>query len=207
MPAERALAERLGLSRAALRRGLAALDVEGLLIRQVGRGTFLKDNVGKAAQTIETDRRIETPEAVGEASPRHMVVARLALEPKLARLAAREASARDVALLRETDVALSAARDWASFDLADHAFHRAVAAATANPILLHVFDTLNAAREGLAWGRFGERPGFTAEAVQAASTHHGRITAAIAERDVDAAEAALTHHLMVEGATILSGVA
>lgn len=207
LPAERILAERLGLSRAALRRGLAALDAEGLLLRQVGRGTFLSGPAGEEARsTVFEGPNGSISEAVGHASPRQAVMARLTLEPKLARLAAREASARDLALLREAETSVLAARDWASFDQADAAFHHAIAAATANPLLLHVHAMLTTATGTLAWGRLRERTGFSREAVQVAGEHHERIRAAIEERDSDAAEAALTHHLMVESATILTGL-
>src|SRR5688572_27234404 len=43
LPPERALAEELGVSRRAIRHALGALEAEGRIIRQQGRGTFITD--------------------------------------------------------------------------------------------------------------------------------------------------------------------
>jgi DNA-binding GntR family transcriptional regulator len=51
LPAERTLVERLSAPRGAVRRALEILEDEGLVVRQVGRGTFLTDAVPDPADT------------------------------------------------------------------------------------------------------------------------------------------------------------
>lgn len=55
MPPERTLCETLGVSRAELRKALLVLETEGILDRNVGRGTFL----AKAPRTTRGGDRID----------------------------------------------------------------------------------------------------------------------------------------------------
>ena len=74
LPPERLLARELGLSRAALRKGLDRLERDGLLSRHVGRGTFLIGGTGQDATATPT-----APEPGSSLSPRQVFEARLAL--------------------------------------------------------------------------------------------------------------------------------
>ena len=93
LPPERTLADTLATSRPALRKALAVLEAEGRILRQVGRGTFTttpptQDFVGLAALTART-------------SPHDAMMARLALEPELANLAALHATPLDIRQLQD----------------------------------------------------------------------------------------------------------
>ena len=84
LPTERALAERLGIGRRALRAALEVLEEEGLLWRRQGKGTFIgqpPDPHGQIAADIVR--------AVDAAT---IMEARLCVEPALAALAAGRAS-------------------------------------------------------------------------------------------------------------------
>lgn len=192
LPPERILAGRLGLSRAALRHGLGELEAAGLLLRQIGRGTFVRAGAGEAEPAP-----LAMPPGFPDCSPRHLLSARLAVEPPLARLAAREATRGDLDRVREAAAAAGASPDWDRFEEADHAFHRAIAAACRNPALLDLFDRLTAGRRAFDWGRLRER----GRPPQGLEDHAG-IVAALAARDAHAAEDSTRHHLMVEAATI-----
>ncbi|HVT67220.1 MAG TPA: winged helix-turn-helix domain-containing protein, partial [Trebonia sp.] len=72
LPTERRLAADLGVSRSGIRLALAALEADGLISREVGRGTFLRD---AAASALAAARPGEPAAAAdgqdsGEASPR-----------------------------------------------------------------------------------------------------------------------------------------
>lgn len=199
LPPERALAERLGLSRASLRKGLALLEAEGLLVRQVGRGTFVQGQ--PAGEERENHEDAGGFHELPECSPRHLLSARLAFEPSLARLAAREATAGDFERMRRAGAALEGVEDGPTFDDADDAFHRAVALASGNPVLVDLFDRAALVRRRLDWGRLRDKAGLAQ--AQAVRGDHARIADAVLARDAEAAEAAMAHHLMVEAATIL----
>ena len=71
LPTERQLAADLGVTRSGIRHALAALEAEGLISREVGRGTFLRG--------IPPARR--APEADGPAVPTATVFAPEGLVP------------------------------------------------------------------------------------------------------------------------------
>src|SRR5258707_10267798 len=48
LPTERRLAADLGVTRSGIRLALAALEADGLISREVGRGTFLRDAAASA---------------------------------------------------------------------------------------------------------------------------------------------------------------
>src|ERR1700761_5603446 len=56
LPTERRLAADLGVTRSGIRLALAALEADGLISREVGRGTFLRD---AAAAALAAARRGE----------------------------------------------------------------------------------------------------------------------------------------------------
>ena len=62
LPTERRLAADLGVTRSGIRHALAALEADGLISREVGRGTFLLD---AAATALAAARRggVDTSEA------------------------------------------------------------------------------------------------------------------------------------------------
>lgn len=204
LPAERVLAQNLGLSRAALRKGLAPLEADGLLVRQVGRGTFVRRERPHGEGT-RLDRVAE-PLGWPDCSPHQLISARLAFEPNLAALAAREATASQLDMLRRAAAMVAEAQSWSAFDLADDAFHRTIAASCGNPVLLHLFDRLAEARGTMHWGRMRERPEEGFMPPMAVIEEHARILSAITHRDAHSAEDALSHHLMVEATTMLGSL-
>ncbi len=145
LPAERVLCDRFGVSRAALRKALADLEADGLIWRHVGRGTFV------GAQPVLNLADIAY---LGElASPGQVMIARIALEPELARLAATYGTRNDFDAILDWTQRCRNAKDWRSYEAADNNLHRAIARATHNKILLHLFDTLNTVRRSTVWGQ------------------------------------------------------
>ncbi|WP_318340265.1 FadR/GntR family transcriptional regulator [Defluviimonas sp. D31] len=185
LPAERELMVSLGMGRTLLRRALEALEREGAIWRHVGKGTFVAASNSYAGAISELSQRI---------SPVHMMRARLSLEPALAREAAINASDEAVIRLRLARERAEAAADWAAYEAQDDAFHRSVAEATGNALLLALFDQLNQVRRAVAWNtvvRRTERP----PRDHSSFDEHARIANAIEARDPTAAHAAMRDHL------------
>jgi DNA-binding FadR family transcriptional regulator len=186
LPAERELSEALGVSRTALRKALAALEHAGEVWRHVGKGTFLGarpapelDGVGAIA---------------ARTNPAEVMRARLMIEPALAAEAALNAGAEDIAEMRACLAGARCAESWRGYESWDNRLHRVVARSAGNLPMLALFDQLNAIRRAVVWGRL--RP---AAARPPADHHsfadHEAIVAAIAERDLAAAHAAMRRHL------------
>ena len=86
------------------------------------------------------------------------------------------------------------ANDWRTYEYWDNRLHRAVAQATANIVLLALFDSLNTIRRTVTWGRlrrFAPRP----DASHHSFAEHDQIVAAIVDRDPGMAAAAMRTHL------------
>jgi DNA-binding FadR family transcriptional regulator len=186
LPAERTLADNLGVSRRALRHALDVLEAEGRITRQQGRGTFV------------TDMRLATENLVHELSkltnPVDTLEARLAIEPPQARLAALRATRGDIDKLFEAAEASRLAKDPASYEKADAAFHRRVSAAARNPLLIAIFDAvLETSLEG-SW-RHGRETAHCINNQANYAADHRRIAIAIAERNPSRAEEAMRAHL------------
>ena len=186
LPPERQLADDLGVSRGTLRRALADLEAEGLIWRHVGRGTFVGNRPVDTVQDLSDVMRRTNPAGVMEA--------RLALEPELARLAAVHATPADLDELAECIRESRTSADWRSYEYWDNRLHRVVAQATANVVLLALFDGLNTVRRTVTWGRL-RRSSARPDAGHHSFAEHDRLVGAIAERDATAAAEAMRLHL------------
>lgn len=128
LPAERDLAQRLGVSRASVKQAIVVLEVQGLVEVRHGGGTYLvKDSLDAEPMGRLVERKRRLPD---------VLEAREALETKLAELAAERRTDDDLAALRE-------ALDHMAEEIAagghgvegDRRFHAAVTAAAHSSLL------------------------------------------------------------------------
>lgn len=186
LPAERDLCEVLGVSRGDLRKALATLEKDGHIWRHVGKGTF----VGSSP----VQENVAVSEIAARANPADVMRARLIVEPEIAREAALHATLDDIAAMRRALDQTRAARTWRQYENVDNLLHRQVAAASRNPVLLGLFDALNAIRRAVVWGRLREEPTHP-PADHHSFAEHDAIVDAIEHRDLDSAEGAMRRHL------------
>jgi len=185
LPPERVLSARLGVGRRTVRRALDVLEGEGRVRRRQGQGTFV---AADGAGGLGLDG------IAAHTNPIEDIEVRLAIEPLIARLAAIRASRADIERLGQLCEATRAARNAADYERADAAFHRRLAEAARNVLLLTVFEAVSALRRDPSWQRLGEN-GRCFKRQATYSSHHREIVAAVAARDGDRAQAAMFHHL------------
>lgn len=189
LPAERALTAKLGVTRNTLRKALDALERDGTIWRHVGKGTFV------AATSDDLDKMTKSPVELGkQLTPFKMMRARLAIEPAIAREAAINASGDVLARLTATIGRMRAAPTWKQYETEDDVFHREVAEASDNLLLLSVFDQLNMVRRAVAWGavkRHSVRP----PADHGSFAEHEEIVLSLTNRDPAGAHEAMRKHL------------
>jgi DNA-binding FadR family transcriptional regulator len=183
LPTERDLVERLAVPRSAVRRALDALERDGVVIRHVGRGTFLTD---VALQTADP--------APADTSPAEIMQVRLLLEPPVAAVAARVATRADLDRIAECLDAGGASADFEGFEAWDAKLHRAVAAAAHNGLLMNVFDVMNSARALPVWGSLKRRTS-SPERRRCYHGEHVAIVEALRDRDPDGARDRMREHL------------
>ncbi|RMF36064.1 MAG: FadR family transcriptional regulator [Alphaproteobacteria bacterium] len=187
LPPERDLMVELGMTRTMLRKALETLEGQGRIWRHVGKGTFIAANAGPSRP-----RRLS--ELSQQVSPVNMMRARLCLEPAVAREAAINASDSAVRRIHAARDRAVEAPSWDEYEAQDDAFHRAIAEATGNMLLLELFDQLNQVRRAVAWNsviRHSDRP----PRDHPSFAEHDRIAQAIEARDPAEAHAAMRNHL------------
>jgi len=189
LPGERELAVRVGVSRPTIRAGLRALAAMGVVQSRHGSGTYIPEgppHLGREALSFLA--------ALHGLTRDEMYEARRILEVGAAGLAAERASADEMATLAEEVASLFASLDDpVRFLDHDIAFHRAVAAASGNPIVASLVE--------MVAGLYYDRRRVTAAQASArdlrdAADMHRRIYQAIRAHDAGAARAAMHDHLV-----------
>jgi DNA-binding FadR family transcriptional regulator len=187
MPTERQLAEQFDVSRAVTRRALADLEAEGLILRQVGRGTFVRPAQDSPGQTPTLD---------GAISPAEYIEVRLRFEPELPWLIATNATTADFERMEDCLKRSEKASTREEFEIWDAAFHLAMAYATHNKLAMRMYDMIHAVRhEQAMWGTLRQRGGQTAEQRNTYQREHREIFAAMKRRDAESAREHMIEHI------------
>ncbi len=188
LPTEKQLAESYDVSRPVVREALMRLQADGLIISRQGAGTFIAKRPSR--------RVIELAKAQDVADYLRAMEVRDAIEGQAARLAAERHSPEQLAAignaLADMRAALEAGTATANLD---YSFHRAVALASGNLLIVDILDALNETITGgmtvaLSLTREG-----TKERMQRVVDEHVRIHEAIAAREASSAEIAMRYHI------------
>ena len=186
LPPERKLAETLRISRGKVREALFQLETDGRIWRHVGMGTF----VGCRPSSLRS-----TPEALGGATTlTEILEARAAIEPVVARLAATRAEASELTMIEKYHDLARKAATWSDWEQWDNFFHRAVAEASGNGILISTIDQLLRIKMHPRW-TVKKAAAFDQGLVRRYSEEHVALLSAIANRDPEDAEAAMRRHM------------
>lgn len=185
IPAERSLAESYGAARSTIRKALEQLEDEGLLVRRVGAGTFVSYAGPVSGQTGEISDLI---------SPLQLIDARMAVEPYMARLAALHASQHELDGMRAVLAKLEEDDDNDLFTRHNSEFHLCIARGARNPLLLHVYETINAVRTRAQWNLVKEKV-LSPRQIAAYNTQHRAIYEALTTRDAQRVAELLVQHL------------
>jgi len=192
LPAERELADKLGVSRPSLREAIAELQDKGLLTTRAGAGIYVADVLGSAFSDALIRLFADHDEAVFD-----YIGFRRDLEGLAACRAARLASDTDLQVIQTIMDKMEAAHkktNPADEARLDAEFHMAIIEASHNVIMLHMMRSMfQLLREGVFYNRqvmFKQRTTRGALLDQ-----HRAINVAIQARDPDAARAAINAHL------------
>ena len=213
LPTERRLAADLGVTRSGIRLALAALEADGLISREVGRGTFLRD---EAAGALAAARRggpgaagaggRDGDAAAGDPSrprgrtaapdfaPADVMTIRRLIEPQALPLVVLWATARDFAELERCVSGGDQAASYEEFETWDLALHRGIIAAAHSPLLLALYGLVESARHGQVWGELKRRSA-TRQRRELYQEDHRSIVVALLARDADGAVESMRTHL------------
>ncbi len=184
LPAERDLAEHFGASRSTVREALKRLEEMRLLTRRIGSGTFVSHR-----QALDGSSIAEVT------SPLELIEVRFAVEPQIARLAAINATARDLATMGQVLEQVEAAGgDRESFSLADERFHQSLVECTHNPLMVWLYQQINEVRAHAQWTAMKEKI-LTPERIIEYNRHHRQLYESLCSRDVEQAAGVIERHL------------
>lgn len=197
LPTETELQRAWGVSRSVVREAMKVLASQGLVRIEQGRGSFVNESLDGPLRTqlqlmLRRGAIAEGDPAAQEAGEwSHLMEVRRVLEVEVARWAALRASPANIAAMEAAIVAMRERPDEpAGYVDADLAFHRALAAATGNPLWPALLNGLNDLLRRYREAGFRGAPG----ALQAARQHQA-ILDAVRARDADACVEAMKKHL------------
>lgn len=188
LPAERELAQHLGVSRPSLREALIALEIDGTIEIRMGSGIYV----------LSTSKPAGNGRSLGE-SPTELMQARAVIESAIIVQAA-------AVVTDETLASLHAILDAMEDDITnarkpieqDRAFHVTIARSAGNTLLADIVTNLFDERHSpLSAGIRGHFE--TTDSWTAALTEHHAILAALEARDPLAAQAMMHSHLLASG--------
>jgi DNA-binding FadR family transcriptional regulator len=188
LPTERQLAADLGVSRTTVRHALAALEAEGRISREVGRGTFVRR--GSATRK----RKLALSEDAHDVAPAHVMAVRRVFEPQVLPLVIAWATSRDFDEMQRCVEGGAAAGSYDEFEVWDFALHHAIVAASANPLLVEMYGEIERARKGQLWGNL-KRLRDTAERRAVYQSDHVDLVEALKARDLPRATETMELHL------------
>ncbi|MCP1199559.1 FadR/GntR family transcriptional regulator [Notoacmeibacter sp. MSK16QG-6] len=188
LPSENQIAASFGVSRPVVREALRKLRDDGLVEARRGSGTFVRRRPPSRLIDFSTGQNL--------GSILRAIEARIAVESETARLAAQRAEPKDLALIEETleDLASSMEARTPSVE-ADYAFHRAIALASGNNVLVDMLECArNLIENGIDVAQKLTREGAQIRVEQVAREHQ-HIFEAIRSRDAEAASMYMSFHL------------
>ena len=194
LPAERDLAAKLGVSRAAVREAMRAMEAQGVVRSGVGvgpdSGTFLTSMPSKALTQF-----LRLHMALANFPIDDVVETRIMLERWSARLAARQASADDLATMERLLDAMDAeTADMRAFNELDTDFHVAMAEAAHNTLITEMTTAIRHSMRSMVLTSFRDH-GDWAQLSDLLRAQHRAIYDAIASHDQQRAADAVEEHL------------
>jgi DNA-binding FadR family transcriptional regulator len=184
LPTERELATTYATSRAVVRRGLEALEKEGLITRKVGRGTFVSEPMTMSTAVLK----------LGDISPANLAIARVLIEPNVAEYAAVHATDSDLRFIEECLRQSDAANDAVTFDHWDLQLHVAIATAAHNSFIDFTMRGISEIRNTVGWTRITVLTATSARR-EIHKKDHRAIVEALTARDAAGAREAMRRHL------------
>jgi GntR family transcriptional regulator, uxu operon transcriptional repressor len=200
LPTERQLAADLGVTRSGIRHALATLEAEGLISREVGRGTFLREAPDAAASRHlraggpDGPAFPAAPPAVTDFAPADVMTIRRLIEPQAMPQVVMWATARDFEEMERCVAGGDHAVSYEEFETWDLALHRCIMAAAHSPLLAALYSVVESARHGQVWGDLKRRSA-SRQRREVYQEDHRAIVAALRARDSGAAMEAMRVHL------------
>ncbi len=179
LPTERALADHFGAARNTVRKTLNQLTDEGLIVRHVGRGTFVRNRVSSDEFTLA-----------------ELLEARLLFEPNLPDVVVERMTPDLIEDMEASLERLRHAENWDQFKEAKYQVHLAIARGTRNRFIVSIFEQIIESRRRAGWGRYKGDLAPVLMVREAAYRDHREIVEALKSGDAATARQAIRDYLL-----------
>ena len=142
LPAERELAEALGVSRTSVREALRALEIIGTIESRQGEGNFIATNMEKSLF-----EPLSVMFKLNQGRSEDILELRIIIELEAARLAAERIEEKDMETLDELIQALAKAKDENESVIIDKEIHYKIAEITGNYLIISVLNAISTLME------------------------------------------------------------
>lgn len=140
LPAERLIAEQIGVSRPSVREAISALQIVGIIESHPGDGNYVSQNLSLDDLSLQVKNILEDSD-----SPYEILQARKVIETGSVRMAIREANNEDIETINAVwgeKYKIGRAGDYTAYTELGKELHLAIAKATKNRIIISVIDRL-----------------------------------------------------------------
>lgn len=185
LPTEAQLAQRFDVSRSTVREAVKSLQIAGILRSRTGSGTYVSDNAPMVIETRELAAILSNPDYLHD-----LVEARYVLEPQLAAMAAQASTPEETKRLFDIVDGMREKNDRFSLMTLGHRFHRALAEASHNRVLISVYLSLESQLRGMR-----VLDSLTLEVYQQGIEDHKNIADAVFRGDARVAKQQMRQHL------------
>lgn len=187
IPTEKSLIKQFSAARNTVRKALAKLEGEGVILRHVGRGTFVRGEDDSQETDIGALIR-------GDASPAEINELRVILEPATAEIVVARATETEIRYAQKCLANTLAAKTVEEYERWEAELHLTIINAAKNTILTRIYHAIHLARNKSEWKEIKRRSLNDARREQYESDHAGMVDA-FARRDAIDLRQALKSHL------------
>ncbi|MDQ0221190.1 FadR family transcriptional regulator [Peribacillus cavernae] len=190
LPAEREISSQLGVSRTSVREALAVLEMMDIIEIKIGDGSYIK----KYAPDFQFEiKKIKNNSAF------ELIEVRIHIESIITKLAIERASEKDILEIEYTNQHLKTIihddEKIDEFFTYGVMFHKKLAKATHNDILIQIVNSLFEQNDHPLWQHLNKKAIKSYEARSHQLKEHEAIVTSIKNKDYKVAEELMTHHL------------
>jgi DNA-binding FadR family transcriptional regulator len=188
MPTEKHFVQQFSAARNTVRKALTKLESDDVVVKYVGRGTFIKSEAIEAAD-----------ELTGlDPSPAEVNEIRFLLEPAIAELVATRATASDIEYAQKCLSNSLKAKSIEDYKWWDSELHSTIVKACKNNMVINIYQAIHRARQQIEWTEMNK------DRIDQYGQEHTRIVDAFTNRDSIALREALKTHLQSVGHNMLN---
>lgn len=189
MPTEKTFIKQFGAARNTVRKAMSLLENDGVILRQVGRGTFIRGegHGDESVDDLSTMIRVDSsPAAINEF--------RLILEPATAELVVARATQSDIKYAQECFDNTLNAKSTEEYERWEAELHVAIICAARNNVLTGIYRSIDKARQQPEWKEI-KRRSLNDSRRERYERDHAAMVDAFTRRDAVALRHALKTHL------------